>query len=101
MSSVRFQRLAGSSLTPDLGAPSCRAASKRCIGSFCQERTFAVADASDRAWSEAANQSLHISMSAYRNFIFDSGQSQVSNLAATSNSAHRNKEAWRQLCNVD
>ena len=48
MSSVRFKRLAGSKLTSDLRA--CRDTSKRCIGSFCQEQTFAVADANDRAW---------------------------------------------------
>ena len=33
---------------PENGAPSCRSASERCIGSFSQEQTFAMADASDR-----------------------------------------------------
>lgn len=34
-------------------APSCRSAQERGIGSFCQEQTFAGADASDRVWSRA------------------------------------------------
>ena len=53
---------------------------KRISSSFYKLTTL-VTDLNDRLRSEAANQSLHISMSAYRNFIFDSGQSQVSNRA--------------------
>jgi len=60
----------------------CRtAAQARTIDRFWHNRTITGADGIDRSWSEVAIQSLTISMSAYRIFILDSGQSQVSDKA--------------------